>query len=114
VPAAGTWPMPAHEPQVGSDTVAPVASRSASSPSRAIVSRMRWLPGNTTNEIEGCTCRSRTTPTTEAMSCQEPFVQEPTITWSMGVPATSSTGTTRSGEPGSATSGTIVLRSSSI
>jgi hypothetical protein len=106
--------MPAHDPHVGSDTVAPLASRSASNPSRAIVSRIRWLPGNTTNAIDGCTRRSRTMPTTEAMSCQEPFVHEPTITCSTGVPATSSTGTTRSGEPGSATSGPMAHRSSSI
>jgi hypothetical protein len=51
---------------------------------------------------------------TDAMSCHEPFVHEPTATCSIGVPATSSTGTTRSGEPGSATSGVIADRSSSI
>src|SRR2546425_9096210 len=36
-------------------------------------------------------------------SSHEPFVQEPTITCSIFVPSTSPTGTTRSGEPGSAT-----------
>ena len=41
-------------------------------------------------------------------------MQEPTATCSITVPATSSTGTTRSGEPGSATSGPIAERSSSI
>src|SRR5262249_56887734 len=40
VPAAGTWPMPAHEPHVDSDTRAPAASRSASTPSRALVPRI--------------------------------------------------------------------------
>ena len=40
-------------------------------------------------------------------------MHEPTITCSTAVPATSFTGTTRSGEPGSATSGTIADRSSS-
>ena len=112
-PLAGTWPMPAQEPQLGSETSAPAASKSASNPSRAIVSRMRWLPGKSTNETEECTRWPSSTPCTEAMSCQEPFVHEPTITCSTAVPATSSTGTTRSGEPGSATSGTIVDRSSS-
>ena len=48
------------------------------------------------------------------MSCHDPFVQEPTITCSMAVPATSSTGTTLSGDPGSATSGVTAERSSSI
>ena len=54
------------------------------------------------------------TAATEAMSCQEPLVHEPTMTCSTAVPATSSTGTTWSGEPGSATSGVIDERSSSI
>ena len=48
------------------------------------------------------------------MSCHEPLVHEPTVTCSIGVPATSSTGTTLSGEPGSATSGAMAERSSSI
>src|SRR5216117_1498113 len=113
-PAAGTWPMPAHEPHVDSDTVAPAASRSVSSPSRAMVSRILWLPGNRTNDTDGCTRRPLMTSVTDAMSYHEPLVQEPTITCSTWVPATSSTGTTRSGEPGSATSGVSVERSSSI
>jgi len=48
------------------------------------------------------------------MSCHDPFVHEPTVTCSIGVPATSSTGTTLSGELGSATSGVMAERSSSI
>ncbi len=112
-PAAGTWPIPAHEPHVDSDTVAPAASRSVSSPSRAIVSRIRWLPGKRTKDTEGCTRWPRSTSVTDDISCHEPFVHEPTITCSTWVPATSSMGTTRSGEPGSATSGVILERSSS-
>src|SRR5215471_13378111 len=77
-PAAGTWPIPAHEPHVGSDTVAPARKRSVSNPSLAIVSRIRWLPGKSTNEIEGCTRRPRRTSVTDAMSCHEPLVHEPT------------------------------------
>jgi hypothetical protein len=106
--------MPAHAPHVGSDTVAPAASRSVSSPSRAMVWRMRWLPGKSTKETDGWTRRPRTTSVTEAMSCHDPLVQEPTATCSTGVPATASMGTTRSGEPGRATSGPMLPRSSSI
>ena len=79
-----------------------------------MVSRILWLPGNRTNEIEGWTRRPRITSVTDAMSCHEPLVHEPTITCSTAVPATSSTGTTRSGEPGSATRGVSEDRSSSI
>ena len=72
--------MPAQEPHVDSETRAPAASRSASRPSRAIVSRIRWLPGKSTKEIDEWTRRPRSTPVTDDMSCQEPFVHEPTIT----------------------------------
>src|SRR5262245_11679005 len=114
VPVAGTCPMPAHEPHVGSETLAPAASRSASTPSRAMTSRMRWLPGNTTNDTDGATCLPRSAWLTAHMSSHELFVHDPTTTCSIGVPATSATGTTASGEPGIATSGSIVPRSSSI
>ena len=114
VPVAGTCPMPAQEPQVGSETLAPAARRSASRPSRAITSRMRWLPGKTTRDTVGATCLPRSAWLTAHMSSHELFVQEPTTTCSMGVPATSATGTTRSGEPGSATRGSSAPRSTSI
>jgi len=112
-PAAGTWPMPAHEPHVDSDTVAPAASRSVSSlrahrledlvAARKQDERDRRVHAAAPDDV-----------VTEAMSYHEPLVQEPTITCSTCVPATSSMGTTRSGEPGSATSGVSVERSSSI
>ena len=51
-PAAGTCPMPAHAPQLDSETVAPAAIRSVSKPSRAMVSKILWLPGNSTNDTE--------------------------------------------------------------
>src|SRR5947209_12039290 len=76
--------MPAHAPHVGSEIKAPEARRSASNPSRAMVSRMRWLPGNRTNETSGCTCRPWSTWDTAHMSSHEPFVQEPTITCTNG------------------------------
>src|SRR5712691_9060419 len=80
LPWAGTWPIPPHDPQVGSDMVTPAASKSVSKPSRDMVSRMRWLPGNSTNDTDGCTWRPRSTSVTEAMSCHEPLMHEPTMT----------------------------------
>ena len=50
---------------MGSETIAPAASRSASSPSRAMISRMRALPGNTMSDSADATrfprmaCRHR-------------------------------------------------------
>ena len=106
--------MPAQAPQVGSEIVAPAASRVASSPSRAITSRMRWLPGKTTKETDGATVRPSSTRVTACMSSHEELVQEPTMTCSISSPSTSDTGTTRSGDPGIATSGSRLERSSSI
>src|SRR5262249_22600554 len=94
VPVAGTWPMPAQEPHVGSETFAPAASRSVRSPSRAMTSRMRWLPGKTTKETVDATWRPCSAWGTAHMSSHELLVQEPTTTCSIGVPATSRTGTT--------------------
>src|SRR5262247_1485549 len=80
VPVAGTWPMPAHEPHVGSDTLAPAARRSASNPSRAMISRIRALPGNTTSDSSEATRLPRIACATAHMSSHELLVQDPTTT----------------------------------
>ncbi len=113
-PEAGTCPMPAHAPQVGSEMLAPAASRVVSRPSRAITSRIRLLPGKTTKVQEGAMRRPSSTRVTACMSSQEELVHDPTMTCSTGSPSTSETGTTRSGEPGRATSGSSASRSSSM
>ncbi len=79
-----------------------------------MTSRIRCEPGKTTNETDGCTRPPRTTCVTDHTSSHEPFVQEPAMTCSTAVPATSSIGTTRSGEPGSAINGVIAERSTSM
>ena len=86
--------MPGQAPHVDSDTTAPAAMRSATSPSRAIVSRICSLAGKSTNDTSAWTRRPRRTSATTDMSSHEPLVQDPTRTCSIGVPSTSPTGTT--------------------
>ena len=62
----------------------------------------------------GATFRPLRVWPTAHMSSHEEFVHEPTMTWSMAVPATSRAGTTLSGEAGRATSGSSEPRSSAI
>ena len=93
--------MPAQEPHVDSETWRPPRGGRPASPSRAIVSRIRWLPGKSDERDRrraraGRAARRRPTH----MSSHEPFVHEPTMTCSIGVPSTSPTGTTRSGRAG--------------
>src|SRR3990172_1186555 len=67
-------------PLATSTLAAPAARRSATSPSRAITSRIRWLPGKSTKETDGWTFRPLTTWVTAYMSSQHPLVHEPTMT----------------------------------
>src|SRR3970040_1808532 len=59
-PADGTGPGPGHAPQVDSEITAPAARRSAASPSRAITSKTRWLPGKSTKATDQVTFRPLT------------------------------------------------------
>ena len=108
MPAAGTWPMPAQEPQVGSETVRAGGEEIG----EQALARHRLEDAVAAREDDEGDRRMHALAADDArspphMSCHEPLVHEPTMTCSIAVPATSLTGTTRSGEPGSATSGSM-------
>src|SRR6185312_17112827 len=72
------WPM--HGPQALASTVAPIASRSAISPSRSIVARICSEPGETSRSVltirplaDAC----RATDAARVMSSYDEFVHEP-------------------------------------
>ena len=87
-----------------------------SRPSRAIISRMRWLPGKTHERHRrvrraGRAARRRTAAHVVPRAVRARADHRPARS---ACPRPRSTGTTRSGEPGSATSGSSASRSSSI
>ena len=79
-----------------------------------MTSRMCREPGVTVIWMFGCTTLSRRTEATVARSPKEEFTDEPTQTWTVGVPATSRTGTTLPGEEGFAISGSSAARSMTV
>ena len=114
MPLAGTCPTPMHAPQVAASTLTPAAMSSVSRPSRASASRSMRLLGWTKKVTSGWTLRPFTICATALRSVYEPLVHDPTITWSTFTPSAWETGTTLSGLLGSATSGSMAPRSSSI
>jgi hypothetical protein len=111
---AGTWPTPMQAPQVASEKFTPAAISSATHPSRASISEACLEPGATIMSVVRLVDRPSSIFAAGRISSYAPFVQEPMITWSTSVPATSSTGTTLSGIDGSAISGSIDERSTEM
>src|SRR6266536_1481170 len=98
LPDGGAWPMPTHGPQAGSRILAPDRSRSSSTPEVVIAARIWRLPGETVAAVVAGTCRPRSTAAGMARSSYQELTLEPKQVWKTGVPATSWTGTTSSGE----------------
>ncbi len=76
-----------------------------------IVSRICREPGVTVSTTPGAVDRPRRVAATVARSSYELFTDDPTHTWTRGVPAASATGTTLPGDGGRATSGSNAARS---
>ena len=94
----GACPAPMQNPQVDSRTLAPLAMMSARPPFRAIISSTWRDPGAMPKLTSGWTFFPFSRDATIIRSRNDELVQEPTITWSTFVPATSFTVAILSGE----------------
>ena len=87
----GAWPAPMQKPQVDSSTRAPDEMMSASAPFFAIISSTWREPGATPKLTSGKILLPLSIEATSIRSRYDEFVQEPTMTWSTFVPASSFT-----------------------
>jgi hypothetical protein len=71
-------------------------------------------PGFTSKETSGCTLYFSSTLATTSRSFNEELAQDPMITWATGLPASSATLFTLSGEEGQAQRGSNLERSTSM
>ena len=96
----GAWPMPMQPQQPGGITRAPASSRGSRPPARIRFSKTCREPGLISRLTRGCTRRPCKARATTIRSRNDELAQEPMSTCSTGVPSSSFTGATRSGELG--------------